>query len=210
MLRYVTETEFNLYPKLIDTMFKDRAQQFKGRLDWSVTVDTHGYERDQYDHKDALYAIWEMPDGSHGASMRVLSTGRPVMVNDFFSHITGRRFEDPLIWESTRFCISPNALGETHRLSAAIMLSGCELGLNFALKQAVAVFDPGIMRIYKQIGWPPEVLGKNGHGREAIWAGIWNFDELTRRKLCAKAGLSPALSRYWFNRSMGHQIAGGL
>ena len=207
MLRYLTPSEFKFHPKLIDTMFKDRAQQFKGRLDWDVTVDQNGYERDQYDRSDALYAIWELPDGSHGASMRILSTEHAVMVNDFFAHIAGQRFEDPLIWESTRFCLSPHVDTDHHKLSAAIMLSGCEVGLNFGLKQAVAVFDPRIMRIYKQIGWPPDVLGKEGRGKDAIWVGTWDFNEFTRRKLCAKAGISPELSRYWFNRSMRHHIA---
>ena len=207
MLRYLTRSEFTYHPKLIDTMFKDRALQFKGRLDWDVTVDADGYERDQYDRDDALYAIWEMPDGTHGASMRILSTARPVMVNDFFTHITGRRFEDTRIWESTRFCLSPKRQQDAHHLSAVIMLSGCEVGLNFNLTQAVAVFDPRIMRIYKQIGWPPKVLGKQGYGRDAIWVGTWEFDEFTRRQLCGKAGIAPELSRYWFNRSMRHHLA---
>ena len=207
MLRYLSPSEFHAHPKLIDTMFKDRATQFKGRLDWDVSVDEHGYERDQYDRDDALYACWELPDGTHGASMRILSTMRAVMVNDFFSHIARQRFCDPLIWESTRFCLSPKLKDGFQKLSAAIMLSGCEVGLNFGLKKAVAVFDPRIMRIYRQIGWPPEVLGKEGKGREAIWVGTWEFDEKIRRDLCAKAGIAPELSQYWFDRSMRHHLA---
>ena len=131
MLRYLTQAEFHNHPKLIDTMFKHRAEQFKGRLDWDVTVDHMGYERDQYDTPEALYGIWEMPDGSHGASMRMLTTTGPVMVNDYFQDISGCHFQSAQIWESTRFCMSPDIKSNQHQLSAAIMLSGCEVGMNF-------------------------------------------------------------------------------
>ena len=206
MLRYLTQAEFHNHPKLIDTMFKHRADQFKGRLDWDVTVDHMGYERDQYDTPAALYGIWEMPDGSHGASMRMLTTTGPVMVNDYFHHISGCHFQSAQIWESTRFCMSPDIKSNQHQLSAAIMLSGCEVGMNFGLRKAVAVFDPRIMRIYRQIGWPPDVLGKQGRGKDAIWVGTWEFSEAIRRKICKRAAVAPELSRYWFDRSMRHHL----
>ena len=207
MLRYLTQSEFQTYPKLIDTMFQDRAAQFQNRLGWEVTVDENGWERDQYDDEDALYAIWERADGSHGASMRIRSTLQPVMVNDFFGHISGQKFRHPLIWESTRFCLTLRDSEEARRLSTIIMLSGCEVGLFFGLDRAVAVFDPRIMRIYRQIGWPPLVHGNEGRGRNAIWVGSWGFSEQIRQKLCTKAGLAPELSRYWIERSMRHHTA---
>ena len=89
MLRYVYADQLHLFPKLADSMFRDRAEQFKTRLKWDVSVDARGHEKDQYDALNPLYVIWEMPDGTHGGSMRFLpSTGR-TMVNEHFTDILG-------------------------------------------------------------------------------------------------------------------------
>ena len=70
MLRYVYADQIDKFPKLRDTMFRDRADQFQTRLGWDVAVADNGYEKDEYDELNPLYVIWEMPDGSHGGSMR--------------------------------------------------------------------------------------------------------------------------------------------
>ncbi len=89
MLRYVYGNDLTHYPKLRDTMFRDRADQFKTRLNWAVDVDGNGQERDEYDDLNPLYVIWETPAGSHGGSMRLLPATGPTMVNDHFGHLTG-------------------------------------------------------------------------------------------------------------------------
>jgi acyl homoserine lactone synthase len=53
-------------------MFLDRAQQFQARLGWQVQVDVNGFETDEYDAMNPLYVIWQLPDGTHGGSMRFL------------------------------------------------------------------------------------------------------------------------------------------
>ena len=63
MLRYVYAHDLARFPRLADTMFRDRAEQFHARLGWEVTVDARGWERDDYDALDPLYVIWEAPDG---------------------------------------------------------------------------------------------------------------------------------------------------
>jgi acyl homoserine lactone synthase len=76
MLRYLYADQLDAFPKLRDSMFRDRADQFSERLGWEVSVDENGFEKDQYDALNPLYVIWEMPDGSHGGSMRFLPTTR--------------------------------------------------------------------------------------------------------------------------------------
>ena len=120
MLRYIYGDELNQFPKLRDTMFRDRACQFKARLGWEVDVDATGQERDAYDDKNPLYVIWQRADGSHGGSMRFLPTVAETMVNDHFTHLTdGVEIRHPMIWECTRFCL---AKGAETRVSAALML----------------------------------------------------------------------------------------
>jgi len=120
MLRYIYGRDLLKFPLLRDTMFRDRADQFKSRLGWDVLVDDAGFECDEYDEMNPLYVIWELEGGHHGGSMRFLPTVGKTMVNDHFSHLSdGVRIQSPLIWECTRFCLAP---GADRRASAALVL----------------------------------------------------------------------------------------
>ena len=132
MLRYIYANQLHLYPKLAKSMFQDRADQFRDRLGWEVSVDDSGAERDEYDDMCPLYVIWERPDGSHGGSMRLLPTTGRVMVNDVFGHLTGGApITSPLIWECTRFCLARGAGGN---VAAALMLAGGEVMVGFGVR----------------------------------------------------------------------------
>ncbi len=201
MIRYLYAEELAALPQLADSMFSDRAIQFRARLGWDVTVDTNGQERDEYDGMNPLYVIWQQADGMHGGSMRFLPTTGPTMVNDHFLHLTdGVRVESPFIWECTRFCLAPDA---GPRVSAALMLAGLELGLGQGLDHAVGVFDARMVRVYRGLGWQPEVLGTQGSGREAISVGLWEFLPRYRQTLLARAGLTDEIMRHWYARAFG-------
>ncbi len=201
MLSYYYADQLDSHNKLKHTMFADRTSQFRDRLNWDVTVDSQGHERDAYDAMNPLYVIWQTQNGLHGGSMRVMPTTARCLVNDHFAHITGGAITSPLIWESTRFCLSP-VVGENEaRVSAAIMLAGCEIGLNFGLRHAVGVFDRRMVRIYRNLGWSPEILGSSGVGRNKISVGLWEFSDAVRRELAQKSGISLELSSLWFNRT---------
>ncbi|HHS94793.1 MAG TPA: autoinducer synthase, partial [Rhodobacterales bacterium] len=110
MLRYVYGHDLGQFPHLAHSMFTDRAAQFKTRLGWDVQVNAAGEERDQYDDLDPLYVIWQREDGLHGGSMRFLPTTGRTMVNEHFAFLNdGAPITSPLIWECTRFCLSPKA-----------------------------------------------------------------------------------------------------
>lgn len=202
MIRYVYADQLPQFPKLRDSMFRDRAAQFKTRLNWDVRVDATGHEIDQYDLLNPLYAIWEAPDGRHGGSMRFLPTIGQTMVNDHFLDILdGVRIESPLIWECTRFCLSPRHDAHAADISAALMLAGCEIGLQFGLSDWVGVFDPRMVRIYRRIGWEPTVLGEAGTGRDRIAVGLWENTAAARDAICTRAGFSSQTPAAWFTAS---------
>ena len=201
MLRYLHADALHSYPRLADTMFRDRARQFRDRLNWEVSVRPDGREVDDYDDEAPLYVIWERPDGSHGGSMRFLPTTARTMVNDHFLSLTeGAEIRSPLIWECTRFCLSGDA---EPRVSAALMLGGMEIGLGAGLTHAVGVFDARMIRIYRRLGWGPIILGTKGAGRDAISLGLWAFEPDIRPRLLARAGVSSELSRLWHRRAFG-------
>lgn len=205
MIRFIYGDQLNAFPKLKRTMHEDRAWQFKERLGWDVTVDENGWEIDEYDALNPLYVIWEKQDGSHGGSMRLLPTTGQTMVNDHFVHLTdGVTIQSPQIWECTRFCLSPDAAPTT---AAALMLAGGEILQGFGLMSYVGVFDARMVRIYSRIGSSPEVLGSEGLGREKISVGLWHFDKEAQARVARQAGISPTITRHWFDRAFGHAFA---
>lgn len=201
MLRYIYGHDLDAYPKLARSMFRDRADQFRNRLGWEVQVDEDGQEHDQYDTLDPLYVIWETRGGTHAGSMRFLPTTGPVMVNDVFGHLTGGApVTSPLIWECTRFCL---ARGAGANVAAALMLAGGEIMTGFGIRHFVGVFDARMERIYRMIGSSPDIVGTQGSGKDRISVGLWEFSDDARLRVARKAGISPELSRLWFDRAFG-------
>jgi acyl homoserine lactone synthase len=201
MLRYLYADDLETHPALCRGMFTDRADQFRTRLGWDVSVDANGEERDQYDALNPLYVIWQQPDGSHGGSMRFLPTTGPVMVNDVFGHLlSDGPIASATIWECTRFCLSR---GAGAGVAAALMLGGGEIMKGFGITHFAAVFDHRMERVYRAIGASPIVLGSENTGRHRISVGLWSFSSAARARVALRAGVSPALSRYWFERAFG-------
>jgi len=199
MLRYVYANDLHRFPTLARTMFEDRALQFKERLEWDVSVDHRGQERDEYDARNPLYVIWENAEGRHGGSMRFLPTVEPCMVNDHFAHLLPNgSIHSPLIWECTRFCLSPNA---DRRVTAGLVLGAGEIMRRFSLEHYVGVFDPRMERIYRLYGVVPEVIGSAGAGADKIGVGLWEMTPSAWPKTLAKTGISQTISDQWFARS---------
>ncbi|MCA0042668.1 acyl-homoserine-lactone synthase [Celeribacter litoreus] len=196
MLRYIYGQDLRHFPRLRDTMFRDRAEQFKNRLGWEVQVNEKGEERDEYDDMNPLYVIWQKPDGTHGGSMRFLPTTGDTMVNDHFLFLTdGVRIESPFIWECTRFCLAP---GADRRVTAALTLGAGEIMEEFGLKHFVGVFDPRMERIYSLMGLNPDVLGRSGEGRGAVGVGLWEMHEDVFVPTLERAGVDRETSKCWF------------
>lgn len=201
MLRFVYADELHRFDALAESMFRDRADQFRRRLGWDVTVDENGAETDDYDRLNPLYVIWETPSGKHGGSMRFLPTTGRTMINDVFAHLNnGVAISSPLIWECTRFCLAPEA---GPRIAAALMLGGGEIMTGFNVDFLAGVFDRRMERIYRAIGASPEIVGSQGEGKDRISLGLWSFTTADQRAVARRAGVSPELSRLWFRRAFG-------
>ncbi|MCF6445520.1 acyl-homoserine-lactone synthase [Nereida sp. MMG025] len=199
MLRYIYADHLSDFPALSHSMFRDRATQFVDRLGWDIGVDANGEERDEYDALNPLYVIWELPDGRHGGSMRFLPSTGPIMVNDHFGHILdGTTIQSPLIWECTRFCLSPNA---DRRAAAALVLGAGEVMKRFSLNHYVGVFDPRMERIYRLYGVTPDVIGCQGEGADRIAVGLWEMQQDAWPKTFARLGITAAQSDAWFKAS---------
>ena len=207
MIRFLYADQLSGHPFLADSMFRDRAAQFKHRLDWEVTVDQNGWEMDQYDRLNPLYIVYQNADGSHGGSVRIMpSTGR-IMTNEHFLHLTGGvRIASPLIWECTRFCLAPDApIG----VAAALLAAGTEMGIRFGIEQALGVIYAKTVPIYRRIGCAPDIIGTDGTGRDAISVGLWPMTVEARAEISRKSGIPLSVMARWFDASFpGHAAAG--
>jgi acyl homoserine lactone synthase len=199
MIRYIYSDQLSLYPLLAESMFKDRAAQFKDRLDWDVTVDNNGWEVDEYDRLNPLYIIWENADGRHGGSVRIMPTVGRIMTNEHFRDLTGGvAIRSPLIWECTRFCLAPEApVG----VAAALLAAGVELGLRFGLEQAVGVIYAKTVPLYRRIGSAPDIIGSRGEGRDRISVGLWPITVEARAEISRRCGIPLSVMARWFDSS---------
>lgn len=209
MLHYIYASDIDTVPKLRDGMFRDRAAQFGHRLGWDeVSVDEKGLERDGYDALNPLYIIWELPDGSHGGSMRMMPTVGQTMINDHFTSLTdGVRIESPLIWECTRFCISPKA---DRRATAALVVAAGELMDSFALEHFVGVFFDKMERVFALSHIDADILGVADEADVAgdkIAVGTWEITPDCMRRNLARIGVTRDVSRDWFRASFQRKPA---
>jgi N-acyl-L-homoserine lactone synthetase len=192
MIKAVYASDLFRRPLLAASMFRDRTAQFRERLGWDVQVDDMGLEFDQYDAHNPLYLIAEAEDGSHVASTRIMPTVGPTMVGEHFSHLTGGvAFQSPLVWESTRFCISPRIRERTaqaHRIPAALLWAGARVALNAGVEFFIAVFGEPMFRFYKSNGWLPDVLGSGESPEGPIYAGLWEVTPEICAHLARRAG----------------------
>jgi acyl homoserine lactone synthase len=199
MIRYVYADQLSQFPALAESMFRDRAAQFKDRLDWDVTVDENGFELDEYDRLNPLYIIWEDVNGRHGGSLRIMPTVGRIMTNEHFTHLTdGVTISSPLIWECTRFCLAP---GASTQVAGALLAAGIELGLRFGLSQAIGVVYTRGVGLYRRIGHSPDLIGTGGEGREQISICVWEISEAARAEISRRCGIPESIFAHWFDAS---------
>jgi len=203
MIRFIRADDLHLHSQLRDSMFRDRADQFKTRLGWAVSVDGTGYEMDAYDQLNPLYVICQGADGGHLGSMRFLPMTGPNMIEDHFSHLlSGQQIGNDRIWECTRFCLGQNA---GPHVAGRLMSAGGEILHGFGLDAFAGVFDEQMIRIYKRIGAAPEIIGSEGQGRDKISLGLWRFTSAARSRVARRSGLSEQIIRHWFESCFGRQ-----
>lgn len=203
MLRYIYGEDLPRHPVLERTMFFDRAEQFSKRLGWQVSVNEDGFERDQYDELNPLYAIWQLPDGTHGGSMRFLPTHGRTMVNEHFSHLNRNQLiRDSRIWECTRLVVSARAGRKT---AASLILAAGEVLNLFNLRSFCGVFDARMERIYRLYNVSPKVLATAGIGKSRISLGLWGVKPDAWDSILKSLGITRETSVKWLHASLPAQ-----
>ena len=184
MLKLMEGSYASFFPREIDAMFRNRAENFAERLGWEVVV-KDGYERDMFDDANPLYLVSVDPDTEeYWGSLRLLPTTGPNMLRDVFPQLLdGDTIESATIWESSRICTA-SARGRleqrgntTHVLSELILGIG-EVAVAAGLTQIVSVFDARIFRVLKAAGCNPQIIGTPQRiGAVMCYAGLFDTGE---------------------------------
>ncbi|OLP55781.1 hypothetical protein BJF92_09105 [Rhizobium rhizosphaerae] len=190
---HIVETHNRLsFSLLVEDMFALRARVFKDRLQWDVHVED-GKEIDVFDAADPLY-ILSVNDvtGRLEGSVRLLPTTGPNMLRDVFPVLLPDDLvvESPIIWESSRFCVEPDAArlgeGRIHRVTTELLCGLVEVGLRAGLSHIVSVYDARMARIFKASACPAEVIGTPTRiGRVMTYAGLFEISETLLQNIAA-------------------------
>lgn len=165
MLHLIPAHEASRYPDLIDGMHVLRAQSFHVRRGWRVIV-KNGRERDGFDDLEPLYVIAATDAGQVIGSLRLLPTTGPYMMADVFPDVAGPGGapRDPLIWESSRFCVDTTAAHTYHPdgtnyVTREILAGAISTAQEASVVNIVSVYDLLVERVLKRAGCAFSRLG---------------------------------------------------
>jgi N-acyl-L-homoserine lactone synthetase len=162
MVTVVTQNNRKRHANLVDGMFRDRRAVFVDALSWPLSVTADGLEIDQFDGDDAVYLIDASGAGAHLASLRLLPTTGPHLMQHAFEDLCegGVPIGDD-IWEMTRLCSSPGlpaaeATAARQRVARAMV----EFGLLFGINTFVGTTHIQYLSRLLAFGWACEPLGQ--------------------------------------------------
>ncbi len=196
MIITVNGADHGIYSPLIDSMHRLRAEVFADRLGWDVNV-SNGLEIDRFDACDPLYILSVDENKNLKGCLRLLPTTGPNMLRDVFSELVarGEEIESPLIWESTRFCVSRSALsertaGRLNRTTGELLLGLFEVAQKAGLKYVVSVYDAHMRRILGIAGCHAELIGEpKCIGNVMTYAGLFEVGDTMISRLRAASGI---------------------
>lgn len=197
MIRVIQSKDAAKEPRLMDQMFRLRAETFDERLKWDVEVQD-GWERDSFDDLNPLYLLSVDQNGILQGALRLLPTTGPHMLRDVF----GVLMEDdepvvsPLIWESTRFCVSPKLASirtenRLNRVTGELLAGIVEVGQQAGLTSVISVYDARMKRVLRLAGCPADEIGSPTKiGKVMTYAGLFAIDAPMLSRIQAAAGIT--------------------
>lgn len=201
MIVFVEQHQYAVRANLLSQTFTTRKKVFVDKLGWDIPV-TNGQEVDQYDQLGAAYVILTDPNARTAyASLRLLPTTGPTLLNDVFSQTIpdSANLSAPGIYECTRFCVDEEADAKRgyhrHIPAASLLLLGlCEIGLEKGIRTIAANFDPIMRRVYHRAGCEVEILGAADlYGKRPVACGTFEVSERILMQMRAKLGIDTAV-----------------
>lgn len=197
MIRLLQGDQLEQNPELVDEMFRLRKAVFADRLGWDVTI-RDGWEIDAFDAANPAYLLSIDENGQLRGSLRLLPTTGPNMLESVFYELLDGELpvKSPLIWESTRFCVTQSASIERsenrlNRTTGELLAGIVEIGLSAGLISVVSVYDAVMKRVLERAGCPADTLGSPKRiGKVTAFAGLFAIDEEMLGRIRSASGIS--------------------
>lgn len=146
---------------LLMSMFADRKRLFVDLFGWDVPVVDGQYEIEQFDTAEAVYLVIADDQGDHAASLRLLPTCRPHMIDTLFPDLCPGGIESgETTWESTRLCL-PQRHGAEQRcvLRNRLISAMVDFALERGIERYTGVLPEAFRKEVLAMGWRGEPLG---------------------------------------------------
>ncbi len=211
MIVKINGNERSRYPELIDQMHVLRKEVFHERLKWDVEI-KGDWEIDKFDDYDPLYLLSLDDAGYVRGALRLLPTTGPNMLRDIFHCLlpAGEIIESPVIWESSRFCVSlrdrdgNRSLSNLNTATAEIIAAMGEVGVLAGLSNIVTVYDHFLRRIISRAGCDETLVGGPVDiGGVKTYAGMFKVDEYDLEQFKLRWGLEGDLINHQEPRVIG-------
>lgn len=189
--------------RVLRLMFEARKRVFVDLLKWDLPLLAGKYEVDQFDDGHAIYLIVADHEENHLASVRLLPTVRPALLDSLYPDLVdGRVPQGPTVFEITRFCLAPGIGARLRRMARDTLLVGLA---DYALANGITDYT-GVAELpwFEQIrsfGWDCVGLGPpREHDGRLLTALQIRVDDSTVAKLAAQgivsdAGIGPLPAR---------------
>lgn len=198
MIFLVTGENRGEFYRELTEMHRQRKRVFVDQLGWQLEC-AEGLETDEFDGPEAIYLLLVERDELL-ASARMLQTDRPHLLGSVFPYLcpdgvpTGQT-----IWESTRFCPSPDVLdpAEKRRLLGVMIAGMIEAALLFGVDQITFVAGGALKPVALAAGWAAKPLGPTIKSRgDRLTACVADATPDGLRRVREKHGLLQPLVRY--------------
>ena len=145
------------FSKHLIEMHQDRKRIFVDQLGWNLPSAGSWLEIDQFDNEYTVYLIAvSAEDERHLASVRLLPTTRPHMLNTIFAGLAdGGPVVGDDVWESSRFTIAPVGMRGTEimRLSQYLALAHVEFALLNGIRRYTMIGETHRVATVAAMGW---------------------------------------------------------
>ncbi|MFS8368891.1 acyl-homoserine-lactone synthase [Acetobacter indonesiensis] len=185
MLYQFSYVQRHAFSKAYAEMLNARAAVCQDRPEWAAHMRYPAGE-DVLDHTcNPVYFVSMDEAGRHMASMRIMpTTGDTVLRHNFRDvFINCPDITSPDVWEYSLFCSSVDTTTPSGRYAAAdVTKAVCRRALESGIRQIVGVYDTGLFRIARRLGWEPSTIATDGDTGELL-VGVWDVTPLTLRHI---------------------------
>lgn len=186
------------FSKHLIEMHHDRKRVFVDQLGWQLPTAGSWLEIDQFDNEYTVYLIaCAGDDDRHLASVRLLPTNRPHMLNTIFADLPdGGPVVGEDVWESSRFTIAPLGMrgAEVMRLSQYLALAHVEFALLNGIRRYTMIGEVHRVATVAAMGWKvrPLCMPKDCDGKKVVSLEV-TIDEDTLQRMRRRFGIDESV-----------------